>query len=404
MPIGSFFIHLNPDEEKKEKMKKEKQNEENAWEKAEKQEKTKKQKNPGKQEKPEEQHKNPVGDASWVKPAQTLRGRRNEVGCRMPILLIGREQRLILDFLCSMNINMNDISGGAGLAFYTEDHETMSLIIETKKQLEEIFYAQGSGTERKEMGEETGTRKYSFDISFAGKQSRCVELEFTCVTPEELRGGNLNPAGVEAVWVLAEEPCLEQRGADGDLAAWLAAWRNRNGAGEASEHAGDGKQKGKNAAVLPVFFLACQFEHLERFRVRQDEIGLSMKTKRHVAENIKNAYGYAAEESGWKIMPVQIYGGLEYGGTDENGNMKLEMSRNGFYRRYVPVGCHMPVAYTLSEHMRSGNAEFLSGDEGNLLWTRLQNTFRPFCENDALRAESMEMGSEERGADSEGNI
>ena len=404
MPIGSFFIHLNPDEEKKEKIKKEKQNKENAHEKVEKQERSKKQKDPEKQEKPEEKHRGPAGDASPGSQAQMPRGRRNEVGCRMPVLLIGRDQRLILDFLCSMNINMNDIAGAAGLAFYTEDHETMFLIIETKKQLEEIFYAQGGETDRKEMEEETEPRKYFFDISFAGKQSRCVELEFTCVTPEALRGGNLSPAGFDTVWVLAEEPCMEQGGADGDLAAWLASWRNRTRSGEAAEYGGNGKQKGKNAAAQSVFFLACQFEHLERFRVRQDEIGLSMKTKRHVSENIKNAYGYAAEDTGWKIMPVQIYGGLEYGGTDENGRLRLEMSRNGFYRRYVPVGCHMPVAYTLSEHMRRGDAEFLSGDEGNLLWTRLQNTFRPFCENDALQAESMEMGPVERGADSENNI
>ena len=111
MPIGSFFIHLNPDEEKKEKIKKVKQNKENAHEKAEKQERSKK------QEKPEEKHRDPAGDASPGSQAQMPRGRRNEVGCRMPVLLIGRDQRLILDFLCSMNINMNDIAGAAGLAF-----------------------------------------------------------------------------------------------------------------------------------------------------------------------------------------------------------------------------------------------------------------------------------------------
>ena len=43
--------------------------------------------------------------------AMDFSGRANGVGGRISILLLGDSQRLICNYLCSMNINMNEIVG-----------------------------------------------------------------------------------------------------------------------------------------------------------------------------------------------------------------------------------------------------------------------------------------------------
>lgn len=60
-------------------------------------------------------------------------------GGRISILLLGDSQRLICNYLCSMNINMNEIVGREGLAFYTEDHRTISRMVAAEKGIGRNF-------------------------------------------------------------------------------------------------------------------------------------------------------------------------------------------------------------------------------------------------------------------------
>ena len=105
--------------------------------------------------------------------ARDFSGRANGVGGRISILLLGDSQRLICNYLCSMNINMNEIVGREGLAFYTEDHRTISRMVAAKKELDGIFYRRGQLQDELEERELEGEQTYSFRISVAGKQSKC---------------------------------------------------------------------------------------------------------------------------------------------------------------------------------------------------------------------------------------
>ena len=112
--------------------------------------------------------------------------RPGTVGYRISVLILGRSQQLIRSFLCSMNVNMNETVGEGGLAFYTEDHDTMSQMIAVRKELDEFFYNRRDTKEDQEEPIPEGIQRYDFRISLAGRQSRCLEFSFTCVTEQDL--------------------------------------------------------------------------------------------------------------------------------------------------------------------------------------------------------------------------
>lgn len=305
--------------------------------------------------------------------AMDFSGRANGVGGRISILLLGDSQRLICNYLCSMNINMNEIVGREGLAFYTEDHRTISRMVAAKKELDGIFYRRGQLQDELEERELEGEQTYSFRISVAGKQSKCLELIFTCLMGESLEQGWAPERNFDSVWILTEEPCLRD-GRDDFLYECLEKLRNA------------GRE-------TPVLFLVSQFEYLERFRVLEQEVSLSYQTQERLAEYIRNLWRETAgeREEGCEMLQVQIYGGLEFTGWDEQGRLRLEVSKSGFYQRYIPVGCQMPVIYTVNACTEGEGADFLQTGEGNDLMVKLSQIFHPCCESEALSAKRIEV-------------
>ena len=341
MPFGSFWIHK--EEQEKEKLKSKKTGKE------------KKQEDSGQKTSPFFSQKEPESTAG-----------PGAVGYRMSVLLLGRSQRAICNFLCSMNVNMNEMAGEQGLAFYTEDHQTMSRMIAAKKELDGIFYNRQGVREELEERDLKGPQKYDFRISLAGRQSRCLEISFICVAEADLREHPAAGQKSDALWILEEEPYLEQkRGMEG-LSGLL------------------GGQE-------PVLFLVSQFEHMERFRVLGQEITLSYGTKEKLTESAVDLWQYSADDKtrSCMMLPVQIYGGLEFTGWDDQRRIRLEVSKSGFYQRYIPVGCQMPLIYTVQACIGRQQAEFFHSDDGNELITRLIQIFHPYCESDALKAEQI---------------
>ena len=82
--------------------------------------------------------------------------------------------------------------------------------------------------------------------------------------------------------------------------------------------------------MKPVFFLVSQFEHLERFRVFGQEITLSFSTKEKLTGLIRENLNLTADDrlKYAHVLPVQIYGGLEFIGWDEAGNLLLDISES----------------------------------------------------------------------------
>lgn len=363
MPFGSFWIQKK---EKQEKTKNERTEEAR-------QDEVTREKPAGEEPKPRPLEEKP---SFFSGPQPDLPAGAGSVGYRISVLLVGYSQRTICNFLCSMNMNMNDIAGEAGLAFYTEDHQTMSRMIEAKKRLDGIFYSRQSAAEQPDEEESCKMQRYAFRLSLAGRQSRCVEFEITCVTREQVQQSG--PQQFDALWILEEEPHLEQ------------------GTGISGVY---GLCKESGNEEKPVLFLASQFEHLERFRVLEREVSLSYETKEKLAEYIRTSWEREAgfTEAVCRMIPVQIYGGLEFAGWDERGEGKLEVSKSGFYQRYIPVGCQMPLIYTVEAYVGSGRTDYFHSEDGNVLITRLFQVFHPYCESEALKAERIGgMNREER--------
>ena len=143
--------------------------------------------------------------------------------------------------------------------------------------------------------------------------------------------------------------------------------------------------------MKPVFFLISQFEYLERFRVFGQEITLSFSTKEKLTGLIRESLNLTADDrlKYAHVLPVQIYGGLEFIGWDEAGNLLLDISESGFYQRYIPVGCQMPLIYTAQSCLKENQADFFKSSDGSTLLTSLWQSFHPYCENEALKAEQI---------------
>lgn len=292
--------------------------------------------------------------------------RENEIGCRVSILFLGRTQTLLRDYLCAMNENMNETSGAEGLAFYTKDHATMMQMVENKKKLERSFLAQSQGLPEffKEEEKQEKETNYFFDISLAGKQSRCVEFSFFCITEEELvQGKRTLPSEVDAVWLLGEVPFLEEGRKIGAENVWAK------------------EQK------IPVYFLLSQFEYLERFRVYNKEITLREETYEKLIKWGKNALPESSDLlQSWQMLPIQMYGSIQFTDWDEEGNPIYKIDENGFYQRYVPVGCQMPLFYTLEQYIKAQKTNFFTEYDGNKLWNAILQCFLPYCGNRVLTA------------------
>lgn len=370
MAFGSFFVKQSPS------VKKDRKNGENVLEKGMVEEKSEK-----------------IEESSWKKSEkeETTDGKTavaDTAACVLSILLIGSSGREIRDFLCSMNISVNGMAGGEGLAFFTKDFRTISDMVAAKKQLDGYFAAPGEGERR--LLEEDGEagRRYVFDISQAGRQKRCVEMQITCCTAEELDTARTDAAAWDAVWILMPQPYLEEGRVDARIFQWLEQWEENQGEGAPS-----------------VQFLISQFEYLERFHVRGTEVSLSEKTREHllrsciesVQSGMDAAAGKGEAEKRWKLLPVQVYGGLEFAGWTEEGEARYTVGGSGFFQRYVPVGCQMPLMETLNDCFDRGKLGFFLEEEGEELWSGIRHMFEPWRRNCALTAVRMRKKEEGQG-------
>lgn len=345
MPFGSFWVQIKGEQNKKKKVKPAKERPEKIKPMKEKQDRKSKEK----------------------ESAPVFTSKAGSVGYQMSVLLVGHSQRTICNFLCSMNVNMNEMAGETGLAFYTEDHQTMSRMIAAKKELDGIFYNRRGVADELEERDLEGRQVYSFRISLAGRQSRCLEFSFTCVTEEEL--AQISIGAFDAVWILEELPYLEKGAPISGLYQLF--------------------EDPQQAEGKPVLLLAAQFEYLERFRVVEEESSLSEETKAALKSRLETLWQQICGENRavCQMEAVQIYGGLEFTGWDAQGRARLEASKSGFYQRYIPFGCQMPLIYTANAYAGDSPLDFFHSDDGNALITRLLQVFHPYCQNEALKAE-----------------
>lgn len=257
---------------------------------------------------------------------------------RLTILLLGRAPAVMREFLCSMNENINEFLHPLGFAFYTQDLQTVSDIIEQKKKLEQFFW--NFSKSDWPYGEESKPEQtYVFNISPSGVQQNAIELEIRCLTPESVR--QTNRLDADAVWLLC----------DGALAL------------ETDDPFLDFIQDALNviptqaAKNLPVCLILSQIEGVGHFTGRGELSKLPDDAEEKLNRLCRR---YFSCDMPVAVLPAQVYGGMECVGLDERHMPRLHICQNGFYQSYVPDNCHIPVLRTLQS---------LCADNDKPVWT-----------------------------------
>ena len=263
---------------------------------------------------------------------------------RAKILIIGRNMALIRDLLCSMERNMAEALQAEGLSLYTWDHDTMTDMIRRKKQLEMFFWENRQQRVCPAVGDKEAT--YHFCVSYAGNQRQVLELTFRCVA------GNTTAAadGADAVWLLADGNLY----ADGDDAysQELPAALNRLA----------------QPGGVPVCLILSQIEGLAHFPVTGPDTNLSSAAKKRIMEPVQNAMsGAVGENASAAVLPVQLYGGLEFDTLDSQGNLVLRRCQSGYFQSYLPQRCHTPLMYSLTAISRKRGTPLLLAPSGMTL-------------------------------------
>lgn len=284
-------------------------------------------------------------------PEPTRFGPAPNIDCiRLNILLIGRNLPILQEFLCAMNQNMSESLHGEGMSFYTRDLTSISDVVAKKKRLEQFFwtFSQQDWTYPQEA--ET-PRTYDFSISPAGVQTKAVDLVFHCVTPQ--MGVPLNWQGNDAVWIVTDGALLgESALGDGYLSYVREVLQ------------GLPPQAGREGK--PICLVLSQIEKLARFDGSGGRSELSAAARRDLRERCRAFFGDPAAPVA--LLPVQVYGGMEWVGMDEFGAPRLHISQSGAYQSYIPDNCQIPGLYTLQTVAAKRQTDFFSGTpEGGFL-------------------------------------
>ena len=245
------------------------------------------------------------------------------------IVLGGRNLSLIREFLCSMNQNLGDVLQEVGLSVYTRELQTITDITAQKKKLEQFFW-NFSQEDWLCPADEQAQVNYSYCIGVAGNQRTVLEFQFHCVTPRA--GFSPGQVPADAVWLLTDGALMGDAAQADSYIQWARSILSQLSGG------GEGQPQ-------PVIcLLPAQLEALGHFDGPGQQSKLPDALMQQVAERCRACFSTSADAA---LVPVQIYGGMEYTGVDEKGDPVLHIGQSGFYQSYIPDNCHIPALYTI---------------------------------------------------------
>lgn len=263
---------------------------------------------------------------------------------RLKLLLVGRNMAIIRDYLCSMERNMADALQAEGLSLYTWDHDTMMSMIQRKKQLEMFFWENREQRVLPAIGDKEIV--YHFCISYAGNQQQVLELVIRCIAGDT----NVSSQGADAVWLLADG-AMYQDPADPfttNLQSALARLTRSGG--------------------VPICLILSQIEALGHYSASDPGKDLPAAVLKRILDTAREAMSGAVEENTRAAMiPVQLYGGLEFQSLDDQGGILLRRFRGGYYQSYLPLRCHTPLIYTLNAISQAMSLPLLPSADGRTL-------------------------------------
>lgn len=277
------------------------------------------------------------------------------------ILIIGQNKQIILDYLCGLKQNMDKVFMDSELSYYTKDPCTIFEIVRTKKELEKCFLENMDAEWPKDSGEmkNANPEYYAFSISLSGWQQDSLDLKFCCATPDSDYVSLVEEAST--VWILAK--AIEE----------------------------EGKETLYEKAVKQILYLLekypdktvmmilSQFEHMECFYGDDASSMLSSKLCDRLYKNCCYTFAECLKTGKHNIMmcQIQLYGGLRYLYSRENGESVFGIGKDNCCFGYVPVGCHVPLFYFLIEEAGESNT-FFKSLTGRQIYQKLQKSFSPY--------------------------
>lgn len=263
---------------------------------------------------------------------------------KLKILLVGRTLSQIREFLCSVSENMSKELHQDGLAYYTTELSSISDVVDKKKKLERFFweYSKKDWTCPEDPED---YRVYTFSISPSGVQDKTLDLVFHCCTSGS--DGVISQEQADAVWYLADGPVLDAGIGYDDYRAFL---QDAIGSLRASE---DGVCK-------PVCLILSHVETFGHFGGMGELCMLKSPVRDRLIGLCRDMFS-CDDHVAVAVIPVQVYGGLEYVGTDGDGKPVLRLSGSGYYQSYIPENCQIPGLYTIGKLAENRGTDFFAG-------------------------------------------
>ncbi len=278
----------------------------------------------------------------------------------IPILLIGETHELIADFLCSMQENLNETLPQGGIAYYTDNNDTISRMAKVKKGISACFGGDPS-LRWPEYGDDSNEpRIYSFSISKAGNPQNAIALNFMAVTPYS-NGAAALAGRAAAVWILV--PGNAESNPETEYE-------------EMVKHIllsmGDAV-KARNVEII-----ISQFEHMGLFRDSGSIAELPGNLKDELYTACRSRYEEIFVQLGAKarVCAAQIYGGLEFYERNESGKPVYYVNIEGRCAGYAPVACHIPLLHLFTA--LRGSAGCLREPAGENIWLGVQSGFSDY--------------------------
>lgn len=268
----------------------------------------------------------------------------NKDSLNINILLFGRTMSVMQEFLCSMSENMSRELSQEGLAYYTTELSSISDIVDKKKKLERFFW-EYSEKDWKCPEEQENSRVYTFSISPSGTQEKTLDMVFHCCVYNA--GAPMPVDKADAVWYLADGPVTDPAVGYDHFREFL----KDSISGLPAAPQGPGK---------PVCLLLSQIEKLGHFSGIGEERILKPSVSKKLMGQCREMFT-CREHVEVALIPVQVYGGLEYTQTDANCNPILQISESGYYQSYIPENCQIPGLYTIEQIAKTQGTDFFGG-------------------------------------------
>lgn len=234
-----------------------------------------------------------------------------------------RSMSVILDFLCSMYQNTTEALHREGLAFSTQELNAITDVVSGKKRLEQHFWEGSKQWLCK--NDSTAERSYTFCVNPSANQRSVLTVTLHCTAAPSL------PAGwesMQALWLLTDGVMLSKDGEKDAYYDFLRGTLNRSGC--------------RKSLILT------QIEAAGHYSTAGGRLRIPSNERQHILSACARACAGTGDPS-VNVFPVQVYGGLEFSGMDEQYAIILTTGKNGYYQSYIPQFCHIPLLATLRQ-------------------------------------------------------